>query len=174
MKVPYKPIYLPKLVSKRFKYIIIHDTKCQFDGFDKSKIDDNKVDVNDLRSYSWAFDDLHELNYHFFCEKVREDYETFVCRPLNYHCEYDDIPKLFRRSIHICVNGNYDFSTIDDRMYHQVCYRAIAPWITLYGISLKNIFLHSEVSKDSDIGCPGSGFNKNKLISTLQRYVLQK
>ena len=110
MRVPYKPIYLPKSY-KKFNYIIIHDYTCQFLKFDKARTDSKKVTVNDIRSYFWIFDDQFDLPYHFVCKQFGDDFETIMSRPLAYYCEYLDLSGQYLNSIHIAIAGKYDFIT---------------------------------------------------------------
>lgn len=173
MKVPYKPMYLPKGPNK-YRYIVIHDCNCQCKLMHRFKIDNVVAQTNEMRSILRQEKNYYELPFHFVCEKIKEDYETLVARPLQYSCEreYPDIDSKFaKRSIHICVMGNFNVMSEDSRMYQQICYRAITPLMKQYRIPRGSIYLHGELSKDN-IDCPGFSFSKQKLLGYMSTFMI--
>lgn len=173
MIVPYKPIYFKK-ATRKFRYIIIHDLTCRFGGLDVAKADNKRVSVTNLRSYNWIFNDEFDIPYHFLCERLGPDYETVMGTPFAYYCKYDDIPSQFDASIHIGIAGKFSMIAPTQRMYQQVGYRAIASIVRWFGLPLSHIFLHREVSKDKELGCPGKFFDKNKLLANIKSFILTR
>ena len=167
MLVPYRPKSLPKS-SRRYKYIIIHDLTCMFDGVDQAKIDEKKSQVGVLRSHNWIVNGQSDLNYHYVVETLRRDHETILGRPLNKWCEYDDIFPEYNASIHIGMVGKYSIMKPDMRYYQQIAYRVIAPAMALFRIPLANIKLHSHVSRDEHKACPGNFFDYNMLMAQMR------
>ena len=158
MIVQYRPKSLPK-VTRKFKYIIIHDLTCMFGGVDQAKMDMKHSQVNAIRSYNWIVNGQSELNYHFVVEKVEKDYETMLTRPLNRLCEYTDIPAQYGASIHIGLLGKYSILKPSTRFYQQVAYRALASMMFIYKIPYGQVLMHSQISVDKDQHCPGEFFN---------------
>lgn len=172
MKVQYRPVEL-KVAPKKYKYIILHDTSCQAPDTNQYQIDASGSQVNSLRSYLWSFNKIKELPYHFVCEKIKDDYETIVGRPLQFSCheEYDDLDYSYSYfSIHVCIMGNFNVMAEDNRLYDQICYRVLSPMMRIYSIPRTNIFLHGELSS-KHIDCPGFNFQKTRLMSLLQKFV---
>lgn len=168
MLLPYKPVLLPKAI-KRYKYIIIHDLTCMFTGIDQAKHDSKKSQIGSLRGYNWILNGQMELNYHFIVEKIGRDYETVMGRPFHKLCVFNDIPSPYdMSSLHIAMAGHYKIMKPSKRFYMQMGYRAIAPLVKWFSISVNNIYLHSEVSTNKDIACPGPFFNKNVFLSSLK------
>lgn len=173
MKVPFKPVYLPK-GPKRYHYIIIHDCNCMAERFPEFKIDNVQFQTNRLRGRIFQDKKLFELPYHFVCEKVIDDWQTIVGRPLQYSCEdvYTDLDKNFSRfGIHICIMGNFNYMASETRMYQQICYRALTPVMKQYRIPKGNIFLHGELNPQK-LDCPGFNFSKQHLKAYIQPFLI--
>lgn len=173
MIVPYKPVYLPK-AYKAFRYIIVHDFTCQFDSIDKTRIDNKTSQMQGARVYNWMFNKEWELPYHFVCEKIGLDVETFMARPLCYYCEYPDIPDQYLNSIHIALAGDYNIIAPTQRVYQQLAYRSISSMVRWFNIKLNQVYLHWEVSTNKDLHCPGDFFRKDRLDATTKQYSLMK
>lgn len=172
LRVKYRPVSFPK-IKRKFKYIIIHDTNCIFPHLDYTQVDDPKPKVSALRAYNLIFNKQYDLNYHFLCEYVTTDYETFVGRPLYRLCEYKDMPDLYQNGIHVCVFGNYNIINGQQRMYQQLAYRVLAPMMFWFRIPISNVVLHNQISSNKEIKCPGSQFDYNKMINNLKIYILK-
>lgn len=173
MKVPFRPVYLPK-GPRRYRYIILHDTNCMCHRFNDFKIDGSTFQTNKLRGRVYQDKKLFELPYHFVCEKVLDDYQTIVARPTQYSCEdaYLGLDKNFSRlGIHICIMGNYNYVAEDVRMYQQLCYRAITPIMKQYRIPKGNIYLHGELDP-KHLDCPGYHFSKQHLKAYIQPFLI--
>ena len=173
MKIPFKPIYLPK-GPRRYRYIILHDTNCMCQEFNDFKNDGMKFQTNLLRERMRQKNKWFELPFHFVCEKIMDDYHTVVARPTQYSCEdcYPNMDSLFRRfGIHICIMGNFNIMVGDTRMYQQICYRAITPVMKQYRIPKSNILLHGEV-EPTKLDCPGFNFSKQHLKAYLLPFMV--
>lgn len=173
MKIPFKPVYLPK-GPRRYRYIILHDTNCMCSEFNDFKIDTNLFQSNHLRYRMRQRKKWFELPFHFVCEKIIDDYQTVVARPTQYSCEdcYPEMDRLFSRfGIHICIMGNFNVVSEDPRMYQQICYRAITPVMKQYRIPKSNILLHCDV-ESSELQCPGFNFNKSHLKAYIQPFLI--
>jgi len=171
MRVPFKPVYLKK-AYKKFMYIIIHDYSCKFGTL--NKVDTKGISVQDVRNYNWIWYNEFELPYHFICEKIGQDFETVMCRPLSYYCEYEDIPSVYLPSVHIAIAGNYNVIAPEQRAYQQIGYRSIASIMRWFSIPISNIKMHWEVSADKTIHCPGDLFDKDKFLANIRSLILVK
>lgn len=175
MKIPFKPVYLPK-GPKRYHYIVIHDTNCMCSKFNDFRIDNQMFQSNKLRQRLLQDKKWFELPYHFVCEKIIDDYQTIVARPIQFSCEdaYTDLDKKFARyGIHICIMGNFNTIVGDTRMYQQICYRAISPLMRQYRIPKGNIFLHGELNP-KQLDCPGFNFSKEHLKAYIQPFLIMQ
>ena len=175
MKVPFKPVYLPR-GPRRYKYIILHDTNCKCSEFNDFKLDRAQFQTNLLRERLRQKNKWFELPYHFVTEKVIDDYQTIVGRPLQYSCQdcYPNMDRIFSRyGIHICVMGNFNLMIGDTRMYQQLCYRALTPVMKQYRIPKGNIYFHGEV-ENGCIDCPGFNFSKNHLKAYIQPFMISQ
>lgn len=172
IKVQYRPVSLPR-VKRKYKYIVIHDTSCIFKNLDFTKIDDKKSRASDLRAYELIFNKQYDLNYHFLGKFVKNDYESFVGRPLYRLCVYKDMPDIYQNGIHVCQYGDYNIINGQQRMYQQLAYRVIAPMLFWFKIPIKNVVLHHQISNDKDVKCPGSMFDYEKLMNAVHLYHLK-
>ena len=172
MKVPYRPKTFNR-VKKGFRFVIIHDISCQFEHMTEFYKDTPKFQTGKLRAYDFVLNSQNDLNYHFIVEKVNDDYESMVGRPLSAECNYPDIPSPFDRSIHVCLMGNYSLETPMQRFYQQLAYRVVGPILKVFHMSFDRIKLHSEVSKKFP-SCPGKLFNKDVFIALLKAMIVAK
>jgi len=152
-----------KLAQYKFRYIVLHDTSCMFSGVSQVKIDDNKSQLHSLRDYNWILNARTEVNYHFVVEKIGNDYESLIGRPLNYLCQYDDIPLIYNeRAIHVCLMGSYSIIKPKPRYYQQLVYRVISPLMFHHRITSMNIVTHQDISTNEELKCPGELFNMDE------------
>lgn len=173
MRVPYKPVMLTK-GPFRYKYIIIHDINCIGKNNSEFKVDRNFAQIGKLRSRLKIEKKYDELPYHYVCEKVGDDYETFASRPLQFSCEFPDINYSYTHfAVHILVMGNFNILAGETRMYQQMCYRVISPMIRFFKIPRNNIILHGEISRDQ-LDCPGFNFDKHQLKSFLTPFIIMQ
>jgi len=170
-------LYTPTMLDKaprRFRYIIIHDTSCHWDHHNTYKIDMNLFQAGPMRARFKSEKRYHEMPYHFVCEKIGSNYQTFIGRPLQYSCikEYPDLDNMYAKfGIHVCVMGSYMQMNQVTKMYEQLCYRVIAPMMKTFKIPKSRIFMHGELSKEH-VDCPGFNFSKNTMMTFLTKYLM--
>lgn len=173
MKLPYRPKSLPPS-ERRFSAIIIHDVSCQYEDLVEFMKDTPKFQVGRMRSMSFVLDGEYDVNYHFIVEKINDDYEAIVGRPLFAKCIYPDIPDMYMYSIHVAAMGDFDADNPEDRLYQALAYKVIIPMMRLFRISPNRVVLHRDVSTDETIGCPGKFFRKNLLDSYIKSWKISK
>jgi len=167
MKVPYRPTNFRKR-KYNFKYIIIHDVNCTFSELSKYMVDDKKSQTNELRTDNYILHNQSDLNFHFLVDFIKDDYETILCRPLTVECNYEDIKSPYDRSLHVGLMGSYTFEIASNRLYRHLGYRCLVPMLGTFGIPLKHILLHKEVSNNKESNCPGDFFRRDKLLTQIK------
>ena len=158
--------------SRKPRYVIIHDTSCQSPSDAALIIDSPMPQTNYLRGKLWTTKTMHDVPYHYVIERVKQEIEVVMGRPFGVHCDYDDIPSPYDFSYHIAIMGNYEKDIPHPRLYQKMCYNCLSPMIRMSGIGIKRIFLHSEVSTNKDLSCPGSFFVKDRLMATLKNMLI--
>ena len=170
-------VFLPSRLfrsPRRFKYMIIHDTSCQWDKINLFSVDKRLFQTSPMRARFRSQKQYYELPYHFICEKIGENYQTIVGKPLQYSSflEFPDIDRHYaEHAIHICLMGNYNILTHTAKLYEQLAYRIICPMMKTYRIPRSRIFLHGELSKEHS-DCPGFHFSKQTLYVFMSKYQL--
>ena len=171
MKMPIKPSML-KIRRKTVKWIIIHHTSEMYKK-PSARIDNSKYQMNDI------FNGVPELkqgdvNYHFVVEKIKEDYNVIVTRPFPYLCEWGDISDdINNRSLHVALLGDYDAKIPEKRLYEILAYRILNPFMKMFHITPSRIKLHSEVSSDKELTCPGEFIDRGIIESMVRKFVLR-
>ena len=171
MKMPLKPSMLRRR-RKSPRWIILHHTVEMYKKTG-AKIDNSKYQMNDI------FNGVPELkqgdvNYNFCIEKIKEDYNVIVTRPFPYLCDFPDIdPNINKRSIHVSFLGDYDIKIPEKRLYEVACYRIINPLLNLFHLTPSRIKLHSEVSSDKELTCPGEFIDRGIIESMVRKFVLR-
>lgn len=171
MKLPFRPSSL-MIRRTKIKYIIIHHSICQYD-IPETKIDNGKFQIypliNNVLEKKQA-----DINYHFIIDKIIDDYQIIVCRPFVYLCEFDDIDQNINKSaIHVALMGSYNFKIPEDRLYQSLAYRLLNPIIKYFKINTSRIYFHQEISKDKDKICPGDFLDKDRIITTIRRFIVK-
>lgn len=165
MKVPIKPKMLTKF-KLGWKYVILHDVSCNFEGLGEFYTDNVKAQINRLRTADYIMNGQNDINFHYLIERLDEDYEVVIGRPLSAMCEYDDIPdNINRTAVHVGMMGNFNYKIPGNRFYQQMAYKIISPLVQQYHIQRDRILLHDEVSIKEDLECPGKLFDKQKLLA---------
>jgi hypothetical protein len=172
MRIPYRPHSFTK-VKQPPRYIIIHDTGKDVLPEPEMSVDNQKYQVGKLRAQNMVINGEFDLDYHYVVDRINDDYEAVVCRPLNALCEYDDIKSQYNAAIHVAVIGNYDYDIPQERLYQCLAYRVIGPLLWMFKLDKSRILLHSEVAT-SEFGCPGSNFDKQRLISYVKTLVIPR
>lgn len=169
MKVPIKPKQLTK-IKRMWRYIILHDVSCNFQGLTEFYTDGPLFQAGRLRSADYIMNGSADINFHFVLEKVNDDFEVSIGRPFTALCDYEDIPENINRiSLHIGMMGSFNYKIPTDRLYQQLAYKIVTPMMQLYGIPRGRIFTHDELSTDDEIECPGKLFDKEKLLAFTQQ-----
>ena len=171
MKIPLKPSLL-KIRRQSVKFIVLHHTSCLYPQ-PEARIDNPKYQLPAL--FKGVMEQkTGDINFHYVVEKVKEDYIPFVCRPFVFECKWDDIdPNINKRSIHIAMLGSYSFKVPEKRLYEILAFRLLNPMLKMFGISPSRIKLHSEVSSNKDLDCPGEFFNKEVIIAMTRRFIIK-
>jgi len=168
------PIRQSRLIIRRtkVKYIILHQTTCQYDA-PESKIDNTKFQIPPLIG-NVLEKKQPDINYHFVLDKIKDDYQVIVCRPFVYLCEFDDIDSnINKAALHISLLGSYDFKIPEQRLYEILAYRLLNPLMKYFRINQSRIYFHHDISSNKDETCPGSFINKEKLITTINRFIVK-
>jgi len=171
MKMPFKPSML-KVRRKTPKWIILHHTSELYD-VPEARIDNPKYQMPGI--FAGVLEKKQgDINYHYIVEKVKDDYIPICCRPFVYMCEWDDIsPDINQRAIHVALMGNYDFKIPEKRCYEVLAYRLLNPFMNMYHINPSKIKLHSEVSNDKDLSCPGTFVDRAIVEAMVRRFVIK-
>jgi hypothetical protein len=171
MKLPLRPKHLRKF-RRHWLYLILHDLSCNFSQLGEFNIDNPKSQINRLRATDFQINKQLDLNFHFLIERIGDDFEILLGRPMSSLCQYDDIPKNINDvSIHIGIMGNCKFYIPENRFYKILAYRIVTPLIQMTRINRPRVFLHSEVS-EKKIECPGPLFEKERLTSIINEQLI--
>ena len=173
MKIPFKIRWFEPF-RRMPKYIILHDVGCSAANISEVRLDTAKFQTNLLRAKQFTLNMEPDLNFHYVLERIGEDYEVILGRPFAVDCTYPDIPTNYRNSIHVCLMGSYDYDIPDDRLYKKLSYNILSPASKIFKIPPNRIVLHSEVSIDKELACPGSFFNKDTMIAHFKSMLLAK
>ena len=171
MKIPLRPSLL-KVRRQSPKWIILHHTAELYD-LPEARIDNSKYQMPAL--FKGVLEKKQgDINYNYVVEKVREDYIAITARPFVYLCEWNDIDlNINNRAIHVAMLGSYDFKIPEKRLYEILAYRLLNPFMKMYGLTTSRIKLHSEVSSDKELTCPGEFVDKAVIISMVKRFVIK-
>ena len=172
MRIPYRPHSFTK-VKHPPRYIIIHDTGKDVLPEPSVVMDTQGYQVGKLRDQNMVINGDFDLNYHYIVERLKGDFEAMVSRPLNAMCEHDDIRSPYDGAIHVAILGNYDYDIPEERLYQCVAYRVIGPLLWMFKLDKSRVKLHSEVS-DTEIGCPGRNFDKQRLMSYVKTLIIPR
>lgn len=168
MRLPLRPRQLP-VARRRFRYIIIHDATCEFEGIIDLMRDTKKSQIGRMKSANYILNSEHELQYHFVMDKIEEDYEAIVARPLYARCEYEDIKPPYEHSIHIGTIGDFHNENPGNRYYQLMAYRIVIPMMRTFRIPPGNILLHKDISEEEE-SCPGPYFRTDLLMSYVKSW----
>jgi len=174
VKIPIRPKFLTKF-RRPWLYLIIHDLSCSFSGYDEFNIDIPKSQTNRLRAADLQINKQLDLNFNFIIERIGDDFEILIGRPMSAMCEYKDIPRNINdNAIHIGMMGNFKFYIPEARFYRILAYRIITPLIQMSRINRTRILTHDEVSEVSQkkVECPGRLFEKDRLMALINEQLI--
>jgi len=171
IKIQLKPS-LMKVRRQTVKWIILHHT-IELYKQPEAKIDNSILQAPIL--FNGVLEDkTPDVNYHYVIEKFKNEYFVFNMRPFVYMCEWPDIdPNINNRAIHVAMLGDYSLKIPEPRLYNILAYRILNPFLKIYGLSPSKIMLHSEVSNNKELDCPGEFFNKEIMISKVRSFVIK-
>jgi N-acetyl-anhydromuramyl-L-alanine amidase AmpD len=109
-----------------------------------------------------------DIGYHYGIEKVNNNYEVLIGRPVTKNGAHCLEKKMNMRSIGICFVGNYDNIAPEDNMLSVAVKRLIVPLMLTYKIPLKNVKLHREYATYKS--CPGNKFTTELLNNLIILY----
>lgn len=163
---------LLKVRRKSVKWIILHHTAEMYE-FPESRIDNQKFQMPGL--YKGVLEKKQgDINYHYVLDKIKDEYNPIACRPLVYLCDWPDISTdVNKRAVHVALMGSYDFKVPEKRMYEVLAFRLLNPFMKMFNITPNRIKLHSELSSNKDLTCPGEFIDKNMVIAMTRRYVIK-
>lgn len=171
MKVPLRPSLL-KVRRQSPRWIILHHTAEIYDN-PAARIDNSKFQLRYL--FKGVMEQKQgDVNYHYVIDKIKEDYIATITRPFVYLCEWDDIDvNINNRAIHVALLGNYDFKVPEKRMYEVLAYRVLNPFMKMFKLAPNRIKMHSEVSSNKDLTCPGDFIDRAVVESMVRRFVIK-
>jgi N-acetylmuramoyl-L-alanine amidase len=132
----------------KWSHIIIHHSESK----------DNRVlDWQNIRK--WHTDKgWQDIGYHFGIEKINDQYEILVGRPLILAGAHTE--GMNKTAIGICCVGNYDIDVPEQNMYIKLKQLLIDLQI-IFNIPDQNIKLHRDYS---DKTCPGKYFDLARVV----------
>lgn len=149
-------------------HIVLHHT-AEFVG-DNSlfNIDTRKAQAPKYIEYSYNKLRKKETMYHFIVDQVENDYSVFVSQPLYTKCFYEDLDDEYASAVHIGVIGNYNLDIVPTRMYRVIAYRVIVPVMRMFYLKESDIHLHSAISNNKSVTCPGEFFSMDDLLTQVR------
>lgn len=158
--------------------IILHHTN-EFTGeHPYFKFDDRKFQSGRFMDYSFKVKHKLETSYHFIIEKIGDDFHVITSQPLLTECVFEDLNPEYNTAIHVAFLGDYNRDLPEMRMYRVLAYRLLAPLMRLFYLNDDDIFLHSDISNNKDITCPGKLVEmdkiQNQLISIRRRKSIKR
>lgn len=176
MLIEFRPATFPKLQSKKYRYIVIHDINCMYKENSLGSVSEGTnaiFTVPKMRNLNFIFNKQFDFNYHYVCEKRGRDYEVTIGRPLNRACEYT-VEGQFRDSVHVGILMDLNVQNATSRLYRALSYKIIFPLMFFYGIPMGNVVMHRDIDMSrSLLKCPGHFFDE-KILQTYLKGLMQK
>jgi hypothetical protein len=149
-------------------YIILHSTSCRISipPVDKDKAQFQLQKYEELNFK--LFNKPGVTYFHYIVERVNNDFQVSVSQPLLTSCEFDDLDDIYKRSIHVAFLGDYETTIPKTRMYQVLAFRVLSPLMRLFAIKESDILLHSAISNEKDITCPGKEIDLSKILNVLR------
>lgn len=153
--------------------IIIHHTACKVPDAAEFLLDRPKFQTGKLQNLIYRRE-KKDTNFHYIVESVGNDFQVIVSQPLMTLCEFPDIPKEDWNAVHIALMGNYNRDIPPNRLYKVMAYRVIVPIMRMFVLDFNNIYLHSSLSDNPEVTCPGEFVDLAKLKNQLQSVYRRK
>jgi len=181
-----------KKFQKKPDYIIIHDTNCLDHKTAALTIDTPQNKIGEIKSNQIVLSGMKNINYHFLIDRIDNDYEVIMARPLHYLCHHPDILSSYKYSLHVLILFDLTVDIAKRRLYQVMAYKCIAPIMKMLHMNLnpKNtIQYHNEVinkrfeqKDDKEMvrnygytrnisNCPGNFLFKPLLVTEVQKYL---
>jgi len=171
MRIPFK-MSLLKVRHARPRFIILHHTVCMYPA-PSARIDNPKFQLPAIMN-NVLEQKTPDINYHYVIEKVKDDYHVFGCRPFVTICDFDDIDTNTNKfAIHVALLGSYDFKVPEKRLYEVMCYKLLNSLLKVFGLNPSRVKLHSEVSSNKELTCPGDFVDMAVIQSMIRRFVVK-
>lgn len=113
-------------------------------------------------------EDLHwsDIGYHFGIERVDDQYEVFVGRPLNVAGAHCREAYMNLHAIGICCVGNFDEVEPEPQLLYTLTNRLIVPLLDVLNINDDAIVLHRDYATYKS--CPGKLFDRERLMAIVR------
>ncbi|KKM79224.1 hypothetical protein LCGC14_1352120 [marine sediment metagenome] len=140
------------------RFIILHHSLTK----DSITVSWNAIRRHHIYENGWV-----DIGYHFGIELVGTDnYEIIMGRMLNETGAHCRDKSMNRKSLGICVIGNYDKSHVPDRQWRKTCH-LVRSLMEIYNIDHDKVLGHREVTEDNRT-CPGSFFDMDKFRKEIE------
>ncbi len=136
------------MITKNWDYIMIHHSLTK---------DQQVVDWKAIKKYHIEVRGWRNIGYHYGVEKVNGVYQVMLGRDLNIpgaHCKEENMN---RRSVGVCVVGNYDKKKPPLALLKFLACAVVLPLMRQFRISVCNIVKHREYATYKS--CPGAMFD---------------
>jgi len=140
-----------------WKYLVIHHSVTA---------DGKTFDYQAIKKYHIEVRGWLDIGYHFVVEKVNDQYEVIVGRPLTMNGAHCYQLNMNEQGIGICFVGNYDIAAPDEEMIAVAKKRIIIPLGKMFDIKWNGIIGHREV-KGVTKTCPGTMFDMDAFHNSL-------
>lgn len=102
-----------------------------------------------------------DIGYHYLVDRVNDETECILGRPLTMHGSHAPDHGFNRKGIGICFVGNFNEVAPSTEMLYVAVTRLIRPLCYAYGIPKNQIIGHKDTGKATD--CPGKMFDLDEL-----------
>ncbi len=157
-----------KYSSEWPKHIVLHHTAEFVENVPRFQFDVRKPQALDYMAYSKKVLKQRETKYHFIIDRQGPDFGVMVSQPLLTMCVYDDLPPEFAKAVHIAFLGDYNNDIPPTRIYRVLAYRLLSPLMRLFYLDEEDILLHSAISTEEGVTCPGEFIDMTKVKNSLR------
>ncbi|MFW6001895.1 MAG: hypothetical protein ACOCQD_00990 [archaeon] len=115
-----------------------------------------------------------DLPYHFVIDMFKEDYQVVAAKPLFTKVTFDDLDPIYETDIHVGLLGDYDHDLPKNRLYKVLAYRLLIPLMRVFRLTEDRVYLHYEISNDSEVICPGEFIDRKKLLTHIRAMIRRR
>ena len=134
------------LLPDQIEFIILHHSLTE---------DSGTVSWRAIRHYHTKTLGWSDVGYHFGLERVRDEIEVFVGRPLNKVGAHCRDAGMNYKSLGICFVGNFDIVDVPKEMWDRGVH-LVSGLCSSFSIPIKNVKGHRDYASKS---CPGHWFD---------------